>query len=123
MAKVAVLCRTYSEFTAALAAQRRALGLTQLEVDARAGFQDQYCGKLEIGTRGVGRMSIETWLQALGLDLLVVARDAAKEPIERRRTHVDPKLGRVLALPKPDASTGSAGHVQHLRQPNGDPSP
>ena len=78
MAVPAIRCRTYQELTAALAARRRQLGLRQLEVDQLAGFPDQYCGKLEIGTRGVGRMSLPTWLETLGLEIILVARDQGK---------------------------------------------
>lgn len=99
MMAVAIRCRTYSELTATLAARRRALGMTQLEVDARAGFPEQYTGKLEIGTRGVGRMSPPTWLETLGLDLLIVARDQGQPAqIEAPRHYAD----RMLALPKPN---------------------
>jgi hypothetical protein len=92
---VAIRCRNYREFISTMAAQRRARGWTQLECDARAGFQDQYTGKLEIGTRSVGRMSFETWLDALGVDLLLVPRDI--EPSD-----ANPRVG-------------SAGVVHRLR--------
>lgn len=94
---VGIRCRTYGEFTAALAARRRQLGLRQLEIDQRAGFPDQYCGKLEVGARGIGRMSLLTWVETLGLDLIVVPR----EPKEGHRVERRP---------------GSCGHVQHLRK-------
>ena len=100
---VAIRCRTYKELRETLAARRRALGWSQLECDYKSGLQDQYTGKLEIGTRCLGEMSMAVLLETLGLDLLVAPRD-----------------GRPA---RPEARTGSAGHVQYLRQPNGDPSP
>jgi hypothetical protein len=92
-----IRCRTYNELTAALATRRRELGLRQLEVDQLAGFPDQYCGKLEIGTRGVGRMSLPTWLETLGLDLILIAREPKADHRVVRRTHMDPALGRTLS--------------------------
>lgn len=78
MGAIAVRCRTYRDLLATMAARRRELGLRQLEVDQLAGFPDQYTGKREVGTRGVGRMSLPTWLETLGLELMVVARDEGK---------------------------------------------
>jgi hypothetical protein len=98
----AIRIRDYDQLRQALAARRRALRLTQLECDARAGLQDQYTGKLEIGTRHLGALSLPMLLCALDCDLLLAPRNAVA-PIEDR--------------------TGSAGHVQHLdRQPNSEPS-
>ena len=100
----AIRCRNYREFTSTMAAFRRARGWSQLECDARAGFQDQYTGKLEIGTRSVGRMSFETWLDALGVDLLLVPRDS-------KPSAADPRVG---------SAASSDRIVKHI---NGDPSP
>jgi hypothetical protein len=101
MAASGILCRNYREFISTMAARRRALGWSQLECDARAGFQDQYTGKLEIGTRGVGRMSLETWLDALGVDLLLVPRDS-------KPSTADPRVG----------SAASADRVAHHHSEN-----
>ncbi len=68
--------RTYEDLIAALRDRRKQLGLTQEEVNAIAGFHDGYVNKLEIGYRdggrGVGAMSLPTWLDTLGVCLLVV---------------------------------------------------
>lgn len=72
----AIRCRTYRDLTQALAARRRQLGLTQLECDARAGLQDQYTGKLEIGTRHLGKLSLPMLCAALEVDILVAPRSA-----------------------------------------------
>jgi hypothetical protein len=58
-----------------LAQRRRALGLTQLQVDEIAGLQGGYCGKLEIGLKGFGEMSLQAVLGALqaGLTLTLPA--------------------------------------------------
>ncbi|MGB7976257.1 MAG: hypothetical protein WCF81_18365 [Roseiarcus sp.] len=92
----AIRCRTYQDLTAALAARRRALGLTQLQCDSRAGLQDQYTGKLEIGTRHWGKLSLPMLCAALDIDILVAPRSGVA-PVEER--------------------TGSAGHVQHVPSP------
>jgi hypothetical protein len=89
---VATRCRTYQELTLAFAARRRQLGLRQLDADEKAGLQSSYVGKLEIGTRKLGSLSLPMLLAAYDLDILLVPRaDAA--PVER---------------------TGSAGLVHHL---------
>jgi hypothetical protein len=101
---VAIRIRDYDQLRQALIVRRRQLGLTQLEVDQRSSLQDQYCGKLEIGTRHLGKLSLPMLLCALDLDLYVAPRSDAAPVIEQR--------------------PGSAGHVHHLtRQPNGEPTP
>ena len=68
------VARDYPGLRAALIARRHALGWSQLEVDHRAGFYDAYCGKLEIGTRNFGDMSLGALLGALGLELVIRTR-------------------------------------------------
>jgi transcriptional regulator with XRE-family HTH domain len=95
---IAIRCRSYQELMQTLAARRRQLGMTQLEVDDKAGFQDQYCGKLEIGTRRVGPMSLPTLLQTLGVELLVtLPPDAA--PIEHAGSCAQAERTERRALP------------------------
>jgi hypothetical protein len=62
-----------------------------------------YSAKLFCGMRRFGEMSLPVVLQTLGVELLVapVKGREADTPVER---------------------TGSCGHVQHLRQPSGEPS-
>jgi len=70
--------RTYEELIEALRSRRHELGLTQQDLNEIAGFQDGYVNKLEIGYReggrGIGAFSLPTWLDALGVRLLVVPR-------------------------------------------------
>ncbi len=73
--------RDYSSFRAAIAARRRALGLTQFEVNFRAGLQDGYVNKLECGTRHFGDLSLGLVLETLGLEIVLRPRD----PEARRR--------------------------------------
>lgn len=94
---VAISCRTYKELREALAARRRALGWSQLECDYKSGLQDQYTGKLEIGTRCLGEMSMAVLLETLGVDLLVAPRDGPPAHLGAR--------------------TGSGGTVRHLAPP------
>jgi transcriptional regulator with XRE-family HTH domain len=80
---VAVRCRTYEQLTQALAARRRQLGLTQNAVDQRSGLQDNYTGKLEIGTRHLGKLSLPMLCAALDVDILVAPRSAVAPVIDR----------------------------------------
>ena len=92
--KVAVRIRDYDRLRAALAARRRQLGLRQLDPDEKAGLQSTYVGKLEIGTRMLGNLSLPMLLAALDADL-----------------HFAPRRGH----PRPSNSGRAArGHVQHL---------
>jgi transcriptional regulator with XRE-family HTH domain len=79
----AIRCRSYSQLREALAARRRQLGLTQLAADERAGLQSSYVGKLEIGTRKLGDLSLPMLLAALDCDILLAPR-SADTPADRR---------------------------------------
>lgn len=72
---------TYEELIRALVNHRRELGLTHLQVDDLAGFQDGYTSKIEMGPkkkhgRGLGRLSLPYLLDTYGLRLAVVERRA-----------------------------------------------
>lgn len=73
-----IVVRTYEDLVEALKTYRHEQGLSQMELDNIAGFQDGYTAKLEVGYkeggRGVGAMSLPTWLDSLGVRLLVVPR-------------------------------------------------
>lgn len=96
---------TYADLIEALVERRKALGLSQEEVDDRAGFQERYTSKIELArksmteaerrralsglrsggikagdrprtvSRGLGDMSMPTLLQVLGVKLVLVERD------------------------------------------------
>ena len=70
-----VVIRTYPALRAALAARRKALGLSQLALDEIAGVHTGYTGKIECGARHLGDMSFEVMLAALGIELVVRPRD------------------------------------------------
>jgi hypothetical protein len=80
---VAIRCRTYEQLTSAFAARRRQLGLRQLDADEKAGLQSSYVGKLEIGTRKLGALSLPMLLAAYDLDILLVPRSSTVSPVER----------------------------------------
>jgi transcriptional regulator with XRE-family HTH domain len=80
---VAIRCRTYEQLTSAFAARRRELGLRQLDADEKAGLQSSYVGKLEIGTRKLGPLSLPMLLAAYDLDILLVPRSDVA-PVEHR---------------------------------------
>lgn len=60
----------YPGLRAAVASRRRQLGMTQLELDAMSGVPAGYTGKLEVGLRNFGDMSLSCVLQTLGLVLV-----------------------------------------------------
>ena len=112
MAATAIRCETISQIREVFVARRRALGWTQLELDYRAGTQDQYAGKFEIGTRNYGELSLPCIMGALGLQLFLVERPEPRNPKavwDGLRENLD-RLGldliivakpRQLALPAP----------------------
>jgi hypothetical protein len=116
--------RSYTDIVAAVTARRRALGLTQEELDRIAGFPDRYVGKIEIGVdhdplqrrlqqvvkrrskgkrtcgRALGPMSLPVMLQALGLEFCI--REALPpDRIEARRSNGRAGgLARARTIPK-----------------------
>lgn len=71
---------TYEQFAAILAKRRKHLGYSQLALDDRAGLQSGYVGKMEIGSKRGGRnagwsLSLPLWLQSLGVEIVLVARE------------------------------------------------
>lgn len=66
----------YDQLRAILIGRRRALKLSQLALDNKAGLQEGYTGKLEIGKdrggRNMGPVSTALWLGALGVRIVVV---------------------------------------------------
>jgi hypothetical protein len=84
-----------------LAARRRQLGLRQLDLDEKAGLMSGYSGKIEAGIRKLGDISLPNLLAGLDADLYLAPRSSTT-PVEARQ--------------------GSAGAVQHHRQPNSEPS-
>lgn len=75
------MIRDYGELIDALTARRYELGLTQADVDARAGFCDRYTSKIEGWRgkhgRGLGILTLPLLLQTLGVVLRLV-------PVEQR---------------------------------------
>ena len=70
---------TYEKLVAILVKRRHSLGLTQLQLDDKAGYTDTYTSKLEAyqgrGGRTMGMMAMPTWLGALGVRLQVIRMD------------------------------------------------
>lgn len=68
-------CWNYRGLMSALKVRRKELGLSQLEVDDKAGLQDGYCGKLEAWDRDSGRrlgpVSFDLLLAAYGVGLVL----------------------------------------------------
>jgi hypothetical protein len=99
---------TYADLRALVAARRKELGLSQLDVDEIAGVQSGYTGKVECGTRHFGDLSFGAILGALGLTVGVMRAagahgnscDVATASIERlkiNRKKLSAKGGRATA--------------------------
>lgn len=86
--------RQYADLVDAIVVRRKRLGMSQIEVDDRAGLQLGYMGKLECWRsaqygRSLGVISLPLVLEALGLGLIVVpVRKGQKRhhPDERQLT-------------------------------------
>ncbi len=88
---------TPREIANCLRSRRLELGLTQSAVCHLAGVQDGYVGKLEVGVRTLGPMSLGAMLGALGLRLAVIADDASLPAITRRELKPKRRAARVAA--------------------------
>lgn len=79
--------REYGDLIEALRARRKALGISQLELDDRAGLSDGYTAKLEawrnrrIG-KGLGPVSLPLILEALGIGIVFVDIPETEPAIE-----------------------------------------
>lgn len=75
--------RDYGALVDAMVAQRHALGLSCMSLDARAGFHEGYANKLENWNkpygRGIGPLTLGLWLEALGLAVVVVRVDDGRK--------------------------------------------
>jgi hypothetical protein len=91
--RIGVRIRDYDQLRSALAARRRQLGLRQLDLDEKSGLMSGYSGKIEVGIRKLGNISLPNILAGLDADLLLVPRQSTDAPVER---------------------TGSAGLVHHI---------
>lgn len=76
--------REYRDLVNAMIDQRLALGMSCPDVDARAGFHENYTNKLENWDkaygRGLGPITMPLWLESLGLALVVVRVDKLALP-------------------------------------------
>ena len=81
--RIAVRIRSYEELQSALAARRRQLGLRQLELDEKSGLMSGYSGKLEVGVRKLGSVSLPNILAGLDADLMLCPRSDVA-PVEQR---------------------------------------
>jgi hypothetical protein len=85
---VAIRIRDYGQLRAAIAARRRQLGLRQLDADDLCGLQPGYLGKVEVGIRKLGDLSLPMILAGLDLDLYLAPR-SANTPVEERGLSCD----------------------------------
>lgn len=76
------LIREYPDLVKTLIERRHELGMSSIELDARAGWQEGYTSKVENFAkpygRGIGPVSLPLWLESLGLAMILVKVDDKK---------------------------------------------
>lgn len=94
--------RDYGDLVDAFVDQRKALAMSTLALDARAGFHEGYASKLENWDkpygRGLGPVTLRLWLEALGLALIVVRVDdgrKARSQVDDRQLQLELVGGRM----------------------------
>jgi hypothetical protein len=74
----APLITTYQDLRAALAARRKELKLSQIDLDGVALLAGGHVGKIECGSKRLGDISLAAILGALGAALILVPADSAQ---------------------------------------------
>ncbi len=73
------LIREYPDLVKTLVERRHELGMSAMELDARAGWQEGYTSKLENWDksygRSIGRMLLPVWLEALDMHIILVGQN------------------------------------------------
>jgi hypothetical protein len=73
------LIRQYPDLIKTLKERRLELGMSAMELDARAGWQEGYTSKVENWAkpygRGIGPVSLPLWLEALDMSMILVRHD------------------------------------------------
>jgi predicted transcriptional regulator len=73
------LIREYPDIVKTLVERRLELGMSAMELDARAGWQEGYTSKLENWDknygRSFGRVLLPVWLEALDMSMIFVRHD------------------------------------------------
>ena len=72
MAEVIAKVSSMAGLRAALKERRQRLGIAQRAFDDVVGLPAGYTGKLEVGVRNYGDMSLECTMSALGVEILVI---------------------------------------------------
>ena len=94
------LIKDYGGLIEALAERRRDLGMSQVDVDERAGFCDRYMSKVEAWQgkhgRGLGVLTLPLLLETLGVRLQLVTVEGA--PVVRK-AKLKRKLHRLRVKP------------------------
>jgi hypothetical protein len=98
----------YSDLRRAIATRRKSLRMSQLATDWAAGVQDGYTGKLEIGLRNYGDMSLPSILGALRLELVIEPTADAPPLVARPFSRAD------LPVPLPTKS-GRENYPRNLQ--------
>ena len=94
----------YGDLVDALRDRREALGLTVMDLDARAGWSDGLTTKLENWHRkwgrGAGPVILPLWLEALGMVMVLAESSAPRErpPDSMDQMELDLRGGRMNAV-------------------------
>jgi hypothetical protein len=112
---------THEGLVQACRERRIALGMSELDLHARAGWADGYTSKIEMAAngskasnaRGLGRESMPLMLQALGLEMAIVPKGAVrpKSPIsmaERGRRGARKRLETMSPGRRAEIATAAA---------------
>jgi hypothetical protein len=120
------LIRSYAELVKAFVDRRVALNMSQAELDDRAGAADGYCGKIECFDRRLGALTLDLFLSALGLGLLVIevdqprpgSRNAAQDRSLthwRRRHKENPQMLTAAQRRELDEALARRSQLEELR--------
>lgn len=81
--------QSYRDLVDVLRARRKALGMSAIELDGRAGWSEGMTAKLENWEQGWGRgagpIILPLWLQSLGMAMVLCEKEPA--PVKPRREH------------------------------------
>jgi ribosome-binding protein aMBF1 (putative translation factor) len=89
----------YEAFIRRMVRERRRIGLSQEDVDARIGVTPGLCAKWENMLRLPGAFMLVCWANTLGVTLVPLGEDEERDEIWLRAVR-DPAVGRSLLRPR-----------------------
>lgn len=101
------------EIVRALVQRRRALGLSQWDVDMKLGCAMGYTAKLEVGMRCVSGPLLSDWAKVLGCELVLV--DVAPTAVAERQSPSPTVATSAAQNAATRSNRGAAGSARSLR--------